>query len=363
MSLLAIALKDLRLIVRDKPALLFLVLVPIVVITIVAETLGGEGGGVIVLPVVNDDQGPVAEVLLDALRKRVDLEEVSRAEAERRVGQANEAPAALLLPQGLSKRYLTSRSSQLLLITDPARGIEVNTLKAYLLLAEKEASSLADPLYEDLLVLEERNATGSRLEIPPFEQSVPGFSLMFVLMGLLLGVPFGLRDEQEWGALTRLRVAPIPRWAYLGGKLLARLVVGVVQMLVLFSFGHLVFGISIGRSLPVFLLMTFAVVFSMTGFSLVVAAFARTREQIIPIGLTVTMIVCAIGGCWWPLYQEPPWLQQVAHLALTAWAMDGIHDLILREKGLLDVLPIIGVLLAYGAGSLALGIRLYRYPD
>jgi ABC-2 type transport system permease protein len=167
MSLLAIALKDLRLIVRDKPALLFLVLVPIVVITIVAETLGGEGGGVIVLPVVNDDQGPVAEVLLDALRKRVDLEEVSRAEAERRVGQANEAPAALLLPQGLSKRYLTSRSSQLLLITDPARGIEVNTLKAYLLLAEKEASSLADPLYEDLLVLEERNATGSRLEIPP----------------------------------------------------------------------------------------------------------------------------------------------------------------------------------------------------
>jgi ABC-2 type transport system permease protein len=192
---------------------------------------------------------------------------------------------------------------------------------------------------------------------------VPGFSLMFVLMGLLLGVPFGLRDEQEWGALTRLRVAPIARWAYLGGKLLARLVVGMVQMLVLFSFGHLVFGISIGRSLPVFLLMTFAVVFSMTGFSLVVAAFARTREQIIPIGLTVTMIVCAIGGCWWPLYQEPPWLQQVAHLALTAWAMDGIHDLILREKGLLDVLPIIGVLLAYGAGSLALGIRLYRYPD
>jgi len=68
-----------------------------------------------------------------------------------------------------------------------------------------------------------------------------------------------------------------------------------------------------------------AIVFAMTGFSLTVAAFARFREQIIPLGLTVTMIVCAIGGCWWPLYQSPPWLQQVADAFLTAWAMEGIH--------------------------------------
>src|SRR4029450_7213750 len=57
-SLLAIALKDLRLIARDRAALLFTVIVPIIVITIVAGTLGGRGGGGILLPVVNDDHGP-----------------------------------------------------------------------------------------------------------------------------------------------------------------------------------------------------------------------------------------------------------------------------------------------------------------
>ena len=30
-----------------------------------------------------------------------------------------------------------------------------------------------EALYEELLVMEERNATGSRLEIPAFEQNVP----------------------------------------------------------------------------------------------------------------------------------------------------------------------------------------------
>ena len=102
------------------------------------------------------------------------------------------------------------------------------------------------------------------------------------------------------------------------------------------------------------------VVFSMTGFSLLVAAFARTREQVIPLGLTVIMIFCALGGCWWPLYQMPPWLQQVAQLSFTTWAMEGFHDVILRERGVLEVLPGVGVLFAYGAVCLAGGARFYR---
>ncbi len=117
---------------------------------------------------------------------------------------------------------------------------------------------------------------------------------------------------------------------------------------------------SLGPSLPVFFLLCAAIVFSMTGFSLAVACFARTREQIIPLGLTVTMIVCAIGGCWWPLYQSPPWLQQAAHAFLTAWAMEAIHELILREKGLAEIAPAIAVLIAYGSAGLAYGTRAYR---
>ena len=109
--------------------------------------------------------------------------------------------------------------------------------------------------------------------------------------------------------------------------------------------------------------MTLAVVFAMTGFSLLVAAFARTREQIIPLGLTVIMLVCAVGGCWWPIFMEPPWLQRIAHAVPTAWAMDGISDLILRERSLAGVAPVLGVLFAYGAACLAVGARLYRLSD
>src|SRR5262249_41257934 len=362
-SLLAIALKDLRLIARDRAAVLFTLLVPIVVITIVAETLGGHDGGSILLPVVNEDEGPGAEVLTETLRKHVDVVQVDRPRAEALVGVEKRAAAALVLPERLSKRYLGGQSSTLTLLTDPAKGTEVDTVKAYLMLADTEAAALADPLSEKLLTLDEHNLTGSRLTTTSFEQNVPGFSVMFVLMSLLFGGAFGLRAELDRGTVSRLRMAPLGRGTLLGGKLLARYAVGVAQMLILFTFGHFAFGVSLGPSVLTFVTLTLVVVFCMTGFSLLVATFARTREQIIPIGLTVVMLVCAVGGCWWPLFMEPSWLQRASHVTPTAWAMDGLSDLILRDRTLGGIAPTLAALLAYGLACLGAGAWLYRLAD
>ena len=229
-AILTVALKDLRLVTRDRAALLFLIIVPVVVITVVAASLAGSDTGVLVLPVVNEDQGPVAEVLIEVLADHAEVVEVDRAEAERWVAGDKRAAAALVFPERMSKRYLAGRPSTLTLLTDPVKGVQVGAVKALLLLADKEAAAIADPLAEELLLLDEKNLTGARLSIPPFEQHVPGFSIMFVLMGVLFGIAFGLRDEEDWGSMTRLRAAPIARGAILGGKLLARFAVGLAQL-------------------------------------------------------------------------------------------------------------------------------------
>jgi len=360
-SLLAIAWKDLRLIARDRAALAFLVLVPFVVITVLAESLAGSDTGSLLLPVVNEDQGPVSSVLVEGLSQYAKVVEVDRAEAEYLVAGKKTAPAAIVVPEHTSKNYLANRPSTLLLLTDPAKGAAVGAVKAYLLLADRKAKEIADPLSQELLTMEERNLTGSRSSIPPAEQNVPGFSVMFVMMGVVFGVAFGLHDEREWGAITRLMIAPIPRAAVLGGKLLARFAIALSQLVLLFVYGHAVFDLSLGRAPLALTLVLSGVVFCMTGFSVLVSAFARTREQVIPLGLTLIMVFCALGGCWWPLYQMPPWLRQVAQLTFTAWAMEGIHDIILRDRGLADVLPALGVLFLYGTICLAAGVRFHRF--
>ncbi len=81
-----------------------------------------------------------------------------------------------------------------------------------------------------------------------FDLQVPGFAVTFLLIGMLMGVSLALIDEHDWGTLERLRSASAPLWATLTGKLLARFVVGFVQMVVLFAAGYVLFGISLGRT-------------------------------------------------------------------------------------------------------------------
>jgi ABC-2 type transport system permease protein len=362
-KLFYLTLKDLRLVARDRSALISLLLVPIVVIVVVAATQSGGGSNAIVFPVVNEDQGPVANALLKVFRQHLDVREVDRATGERMVAVDNTAAALLILPAGMSKRYLTEKPSTIELLTDPAQGAELQAIKVIMLLADREAASLGDPFGEELLNLQERNLTGGRVEISSLEQNIPGFSVMFVLLNLVFSVSFGLRDEEVWGTSRRLSVAPVAPTIVLGGKLLARLIIGTVQLLVLLLFGHVVYGLTLGHSPFALGLVAATIVFSMACFSVIVAALARTREQVIPVGLAVVFLLAAVGGCWWPVFEEPKWMQAVAQGAMTTWSMFAIHDVMLRDRSLLEVAPKLLLLIAYGVVSFGIGLRLFRYAN
>lgn len=45
-------------------------------------------------------------------------------------------------------------------------------------------------------------------------------------------------------------------------------------------------------------------------------------------GLLTTMILAALGGCWWPIEITPPWMQSLSLALPTGWAMDALHRLV-----------------------------------
>jgi ABC-2 type transport system permease protein len=282
-------LKDLRLISRDHAGLIALLVVPIVVITVVASaTHSANTTRSIVLPVVNEDQGPVATALISALRDHLDGRAVSRTTAHHMVAELNDAPAALLLPPELSKHYLAQKPSTVELLTDPAQWQELEAIKVVMLLADQETASLGDPLSRELLEVHERSITGDHLSFSSLEQNIPGFSLMFVLLTLIFTVALALREEEVWHTSARLSTSPLTSVSILGGKLLARLIVGTAQLLLLLLFGHLVYGLRLGHSPVALIVVATAVVAAMTCFAAVVGSLVRTQEQAIPVGLAVS---------------------------------------------------------------------------
>jgi ABC-type multidrug transport system permease subunit len=219
----------------------------------------------------------------------------------------------------------------------------------------------AAPHVPGRLDFEERDVSGGSSHINTFDQNVPGFSVTFLLLGMLLGVSLGLLDERDWGTLDRLRAMPVSVSRVLGAKLLARFLVGVVQMIVLFAVGRALFGISLGPHPWLLLLPTAAIVFAGTAFGLVVAGLATSREAVLPIGSIAIVTMAAVGGCWWPIDLEPRWMRQVALAFPTTWAMEAFNDLMIRRRGLDAALRPAAVMGAYGVCYLLAGTAIFRW--
>ena len=351
-KLLRVMLKDLRLIARDRSALVLLLLVPMVVIVVVAETTGGKGTQSILFPVVNEDQGPVANALHQdvsrAPRRAGGRSRHGRAAGRGREQGAGDAGAARRHEQALSHREAVDhRAADRSGAVDGAAGDQGHHAAG----GSRGRVARRPVLARSCSTCSERSLTGSRMKLTHIEQNVPGFSVMFVLLSLIFSVSFGLRDEETWGTSGRLSIAPVSQATILGGKLLARFVVGTAQLLILLLFGHFVYGLSLGHSPLTLFLVASTIVFSMACFSVIVAALARTREQIIPVGMSAVFVLAALGGCWWPFYEQPKWMQTMGKGVMTTWSMFAIHDVMLRDKSLLEIAPKVLLLLAYGVVS------------
>jgi len=187
------------------------------------------------------------------------------------------------------------------------------------------------PVIPGTLGWAERSVTGANTNINSFDQYVPGFGITFLLIGMLMGISLGLIDERDWGTLARLRVSGAPLTGTLIGKLLARFVVGMVQMVVLLVIGYWLFGVSLGRTPAMLLLPTAAISFAAAAFGLIIACVARTHDSVMAFGAVVAMAMSAISGCWWPLDFEPSWMRALAQLLPTTWTMLAFNNLMIRD--------------------------------
>src|SRR5262249_1214949 len=121
-----------------------------------------------------------------------------------------------------------------------------------------------------------------------------------------------------------------------------------------------VFGVSLGPSPIALLLLSLAIVFPIVGLGMLAAGLAGTREQTLPFGLAFVLAFSCLGGLWWPPWVTPLWMQKVSSAVFTTWAMQGMADLMLRERGL-EALPFTtSVLVLNGVALVAFGLVLFR---
>ncbi len=221
---------------------------------------------------------------------------------------------------------------------------------------ERLRAAAVPTLPSALEIVEQPTNPGTAVAVNAFDQYVPGFGVTFLMIGMMLGVALTLFDERDWGTLRRLRAGGASLTGVVLGKLVARFVVGMVQMAVLFAIGWALFGISLGRDPLALLLPTVGISFTAAALGLVVAVLARAHDSVMPLGTMTSMAMSAIGGCWWPLDFEPGVMRAIAKWLPTTWTMQAYNDLMIRHLPVTAVMWPFAATIGLGVIYLALGL-------
>ena len=202
---------------------------------------------------------------------------------------------------------------------------------------------------------------GKVTKINSFDQTVPGYAVFFALFGIN-AVAGTILQEKEDGTFRRLLIAPVRRYELLGGKMLAQFLLTLAQLAVLFGVGYFAFHLDIG-SWPGVIALLIVTSFATTGLGILLVSLVKTRRQLNPIVTLVVLLTSAIGGAWWPLFLEPTWMQQIAKIGITAWAMEGLNGVMILGKDFTQVMPDIIGLLVYGLICFFIATRLFRFQE
>jgi len=62
---------------------------------------------------------------------------------------------------------------------------------------------------------------------------------------------------------------------------------------------------------------------------LLLATVAKTERGASALAVLCSLLLAPLGGCWWPLFIEPSWMQFLAKVTPHGWANEGFNKLLL----------------------------------
>lgn len=376
-KLLTIALKDLKLIFRDPAALILMLLAPFLISLgmglITGRFSGSTTSGISNIPVaiVNQDEGELGKAL-EAVFSSEDLADlveptfISTPGEARQLVQADQASAAIIIPQGFSASIIpdergstTGETVQISFIANSnsptysgilrsildafLNQVEVGRIGAEVTLSQvAQTGKLTPELAAQLgavlgtqfgrqsaqaqpIQLENTTASGAAVKFDLLMYFAPGMALMFLMFTVSNGGRT-LLLENRTGTLPRMMQTPTTSAQILGGKLLGIFLTAIAQLAILIGSTTLLFRLDWGEPLGVILLIL-AAAFAASGWGSFIATFSKTPAQVANLGSVIMLFFGLLGGSFFDMSQLPEWVSTLGKITPNAWGLQGFTTL------------------------------------
>jgi len=417
--ILAIALKDIRLLFRDKSGFFFTFFFPLLIAVFFGVIFSGDTStSEIGICLVDEDQTDQSIQFIAVLDSSSELEVTtcSLEEATDLVRRGN-STAYVVIKEGFgeaSQQFFWGDPPTVELGVDPARRAEAGMLQGIL---TKYAAQRFETLFSDTDMMNRniafaRDAIEQSSEFDQREQSrwfqffndldwvmnqqedttsewgssqgiepihidnvdvvvqregpTNSFSFTFPqgiiwgMIGCTAAFGISLVIERTKGTLVRLLMSPIGRMQILGGKALACFITTTTMSSVLLLGAFLLFGVP-PSSLPVLIMAVVSSSLGFVGIMMLLSVLGKTEQSAGGIGWAVLLIFSMLGGGMIPLFIMPSWMISLSHFSPIKWAILAMEGALWRQFTVQEMLLPCGILIGIGGIFFIVGVRVFRW--
>jgi ABC-2 type transport system permease protein len=392
-----IALKDLKLFARDRQALIFAILFPflfVIIFSFALSEVGSEDERLELHLVTQEDRNGYSHDIIESIEtEEEDMAELEPGEAvfiwdddyqeARRAVLGGETAGFICFPEDFTDGVKMGYGSDIEVVVDPESSYDRAALNS---VAEAIASrmgmqqvvseAIGELLLEQWLehpfdmnrigqeVPEYLSAQGSvpmresliEYEIEkvgeveaeePSNFVIPGYLVMFVFFTAALSAENIVRERQN-NTLERLLTGSVKRVSILGGIFLGTASKGLIQIAIFWTAGVFIFNMDLGLAPTGAIVLSILMVIMSSAYGLMIATLARTERSASAIATLSSLVMAPLGGCWWPLFITPRWMQFIARLIPHGWATTGFNKLLVFGADFSSVIPEMIALAAFG---------------
>ncbi len=378
-----IAFKDLRLFATDRGALIFFILFPFFFITLFTfMNLGATEDTKLQLHIVSGEaEGGLSYQIIDALESTGEWEiTVMDYDQAHQAVEDEEISGFIAFPADFTEGIMTGAGTELEVVTDAEAtedraalsglsqtiasrvgsnyviaNVTLELLIEQGIIAPDDSAAIEQVIQQVLsggagqAFIEYRTEkVGEVEEESPANFVIPGYLVMFVFFGAALGAETIVRERQN-NTLERLMASSVRRESILGGIFTGTAAKGLIQILLFWVVGILAFNMELGNSPAAVIILSILMVIVSAAFAIMLATLVKTQRSAGSIAVLASLLLAPVGGCWWPLFLHPGWLQTLAKITPHGWAMSGFNKLMLFGADFGDVVPEMLVLLGFSA--------------
>jgi ABC-2 type transport system permease protein len=416
-QVIALALKDLRLMPRNKGGMFFTFVWPILMTVLFGLAFGGNGNNgeqrKIGIAVVDEDNTDTSREFLTKIGESFELFPMTRTDAANAV-RLGDRTAYIVIKPGFgtaSEQMFYGSPREIELGVDPRRQAESGMVEGLLMkhaaadmqkmFTDPAASArMADKALADI----KRLPAGSASQVAPVERFLgelktfmgtaaaagPGaatgasnewqplkisakdvareykgpqnaFDITFPqgviwgLIGCVMTFGISLVTERTHGTLVRLRMAPLSRGQILGGKALACFVSIMFVEVMLLGLA-LALGVR-PSSYPILALAGVSAAICFVGFMMLIASLGKTEQSASGAAWAIMMPLSMIGGAMVPQFVMPAWMQSMSVISPIRWTLLAIEGGIWRHFSINEMVLPCTILISVGIACFALGTR------